>query len=58
MVEPGLRGVSGLLKDRKGDCKGAVSNMPPMQPQSRWQLIERCVPPLQDCALSLRPLLS
>ena len=56
-LDAGLRGVAVVLKDRKGDCKGAVSTTLPMQPQTREQLIERFVPLLQDCALSLRPLL-
>ena len=56
-LDAGLRGVAVVLKDRKGDCRGAVSTTLPMQPQTREQLIERFVPLLQDCALSLRLLL-
>ncbi len=56
-LDAGLRGVAVVLKDRKGDCKGAVSTTLPMQPQTREPLIERFVPLLQDCALALRPLL-
>ncbi len=56
-LDAGLRGVAVVLKDRKGECKGAVGTTLPMQPLSREQLIERFVPLLQDCALALRPLL-
>ena len=56
-LDASLRGVTVVLKDRKEDCKGAVSTTLPMQPQTREALIERFVPLLQDCALSLRPLL-
>ncbi|OYU72582.1 MAG: IclR family transcriptional regulator, partial [Burkholderiales bacterium PBB5] len=51
------RGVAVALIDRKGECKGAVGTTLPMAPSTREQLIERFVPLLQECALSLRPLL-
>jgi IclR family pca regulon transcriptional regulator len=56
-LDAGLRGVAVALKDRKGDCKGAIGTTLPMAPSTREQLIERFVPLLQECALSLRPLL-
>lgn len=56
-LDAGLRGVAVVLKDRKGECKGAVGTTLPIQPQTREQMVERFVPLLQECALALRPLL-
>ena len=56
-LDPGLRGLAVPLKDRKGECKGAVSTTVPMQPMTREQMIERFLPLLQECALALRPAL-
>lgn len=56
-LDPGLRGLAVALKDRKGECLGAVSTTMPMHPITREQMIERFLPMLQECAQALRPLL-
>ncbi len=56
-LDVGLRGISVALKDRKGDCVGAVGMTLQVLPLSREQTIERLLPLLQDLAQSLRPLL-
>lgn len=55
--DPGLRGLAVPLKDRKGECKGAVSTTMPIHPLTREQMVERFLPLLQECALALRPVL-
>ena len=56
-LDPGLRGLAVALKDRKGECLGAVSTTMPMHPITREQMVERFLPMLQECAQALRPLL-
>ena len=56
-LDVGLRGIAVALKDRKGECVGAVGMTLQVQPLSHAQLVERMLPLLQDLAQSLRPLL-
>jgi IclR family transcriptional regulator, pca regulon regulatory protein len=53
----GLRGIAVALKDRKGDCKGAVGMTLQMQGMTREQTVARLLPLLQETAQLLRPLL-
>lgn len=57
LLDPGLRGIAVALRDRKGDCKGAIGMTMPIQPDTREQMVARMLPLLQDSALALRPLL-
>ena len=57
LLDPGLRGIAMPLRDRRGECKGAIGMTMPMQPQTRAQMVARMLPLLQDAALALRPLL-
>ena len=56
-LDPGLRGLATPLKDRKGECVGAIGMTTPMMPLTREQTIERFLPLLQDAAQALRPIL-
>lgn len=56
-LDPGLRGIAVALKDRRGECVGAISTTLTLAPLSREQTVSRYLPLLQDCAQSLRPLL-
>ncbi|MEY2890959.1 MAG: hypothetical protein RJA98_867 [Pseudomonadota bacterium] len=47
-LTPGLRGIAMAVKDRKGECCGAVGSTIPMQPMSREQLIQRVLPALTE----------
>lgn len=57
LLDPGLRGIAVALRDRKGECQGAVSMTMPMQPLGREETIARLLPLLQEAAQALRPLL-
>jgi IclR family pca regulon transcriptional regulator len=57
LLDTGLRGIAVALRDRHGECRGAVSMTMPMQPLSRAQLAARMLPLLQEAAQALRPLL-
>ena len=57
LLDPGLRGIAVALRDRKGECCGAIGMTMPMQPHSREQMIARMLPLLQEAAQALRPLL-
>lgn len=56
-LDAGLRGIAVALKNRRGECKGAVSMTLPIHPLSREQTIERMLPLLQDVVQALRPLI-
>jgi IclR family transcriptional regulator, pca regulon regulatory protein len=56
-LELGLRGIAVALKDRKGECRGAVGIVLQMQTMSREQIVERLLPMLREAANLLRPLL-
>jgi IclR family transcriptional regulator, pca regulon regulatory protein len=56
-LDVGLRGLGVAVKDRKGECCGAVSMTLQMQPLSAVQVVERLLPLLQELAQGLRQLL-
>lgn len=57
LLDPGLRGIAVPLRDRRGECMGALSMTMPIQPLSRAQMVARLLPLLQETAQALRPLL-
>lgn len=56
-LDAGLRGIAVALKDRRGECKGAVGMTLPIHPLTREQVVDRMLPLLQEVAQALRPLL-
>lgn len=56
-LEPGLRGVAVPLRDRKGECKGALSMTLQMAAFSAEQTRDKLLPLLLEAAQALRPLL-
>jgi IclR family transcriptional regulator, pca regulon regulatory protein len=57
-LDAGLRGVAVALIDRKGRCRGAVGTTMPMTAyRSSEHMLEDVLPPLQEAAQGLRPLL-
>jgi IclR family pca regulon transcriptional regulator len=57
-LDAGLRGVAVALIDRKGRCKGAVGTTMPMTAYRHAEhMLETVLPPLQEAAQALRPLL-
>jgi IclR family transcriptional regulator, pca regulon regulatory protein len=57
-LDPGLRGMSVALLDRKGRCVGAVgSTMPMTAYRDGAHMLEVVLQPLQEAARSIRPLL-
>jgi IclR family pca regulon transcriptional regulator len=56
-LDLGLRGIAVPLKDRKGECKGAVGMTMQTQAMTVEQTVVRMLPLLQETAQSLRPLL-
>jgi IclR family pca regulon transcriptional regulator len=56
-LDAGLRGIALPLKNRKGECVGAVGMTLPMLPESADQMVARLLPVLQEAARSLRPIL-
>ena len=57
MTQSISRGIATPLKDRKGECVGAIGMTTPLLPLTRDQTIERFLPLLQDAAQALRPIL-
>ncbi|MBI5717134.1 MAG: helix-turn-helix domain-containing protein [Burkholderiales bacterium] len=57
LLDPGLRGIAVALRDRRGECVGAVGMTVPVRPQSREAMVERMLPLLQEAMQTLRPLL-
>lgn len=53
----GVRGLAVPVKDRKGECVGALGSTVPMQPLTRAELLGRVLPALQDTAEMLRQLI-
>ena len=53
----GLRGLALALKNRKGLCQGALGILFQMQSHTTEQMQQRLLPPLQEAAEALRPLL-
>ncbi|HEX6707104.1 MAG TPA: IclR family transcriptional regulator C-terminal domain-containing protein [Albitalea sp.] len=56
-LDTGLRGVAVPLKDRRGECKGAIGMTLQVQSYGSEEIIERLLPLLREAAQSLRPLL-
>lgn len=57
-LDAGLRGVAVALIDRKGRCKGAVGTTMPMTAyRNSEHMLEAVLPPLQEVAQGMRPLL-
>jgi IclR family transcriptional regulator, pca regulon regulatory protein len=57
-LDAGLRGVAVALLDRKGRCRGAVGTTMPMTAYRHAEhMLETMLPPLQEAAQALRPLL-
>jgi IclR family transcriptional regulator, pca regulon regulatory protein len=57
-LDAGLRGVAVALIDRKGRCKGAVGTTMPMTAYRHAEhMLQTVLPPLQEAAQALRPLL-
>ena len=56
-LDLGLRGLAVPMKDRKGECRGALGMTLQMSLMSREQVVERLLPPLREAAQALRPLI-
>jgi IclR family pca regulon transcriptional regulator len=56
-LDAGLRGIAVALKNRHGECKGAVSMTLPIHPLTREETIERMLPLLLEVVQALRPLI-
>ncbi len=56
-LDMGLRGLSVVLKDLHGECKGAIGMTVPAQSYTEQQMAERLLPLLREAAQALRPLL-
>ena len=56
-LDPGLRGIALPLKDRKGECRGAIGMTLQAQAYSSESMVEKLLPLLREAATSLRPLL-
>ncbi len=53
----GLRGIAVALKDRRGECKGAVGMTVQSQSYDAAQTVDKLLPLLREVAQTLRPLL-
>jgi IclR family pca regulon transcriptional regulator len=56
-LDLGLSGIAMALKDRKGECKGAIGMTVQSQVYTSEQMVEKLLPLLREAAQSLRPLL-
>lgn len=56
-LDLGLRGLAVPLKDRKGECRGALGMTLQLSAMKREHVIERLLPPLLEAAQALRPLI-
>jgi IclR family pca regulon transcriptional regulator len=56
-LDAGLRGIAVALKNRHGECRGAVSMTLPIHPLTRQETIERMLPLLLEVVQALRPLI-
>jgi len=56
-LDPGLRGIAMALKDRKGECRGAIGMTLQAQAYDSERMVEQLLPLLRESAQSLRPLL-
>ncbi|MFC5497678.1 IclR family transcriptional regulator C-terminal domain-containing protein [Caenimonas terrae] len=56
-LDAGLRGIALALKDRRGNCQGALGMTLQMQAYTGEQMVEQLLPLLREAAQALRPLL-
>ena len=56
-LDPGLRGIAVALKDRRGECRGAIGMTLQAQAHTSEEMAEKLLPLLREAAQSLRPLL-
>ena len=56
-LDLGLRGIAIAVKDRKGECVGAVGMTVSVHAGSSNEAAETLLPPLREVARALRPLL-
>lgn len=56
-LDAGLRGIALPLKNRRGDCVGAIGMTLPMLIETVDAAVARVLPALQDAAQALRPIL-
>ena len=56
-LDPGLRGISVALQDRRGTCKAAMGMTAPDVRYTRAQMVDQLLPLLQEAAQTLRPLI-
>ena len=56
-LDLGLSGLAVAIKDRKGECVGAMGMTVHLQNHPPLQLVETLLPPLREAARSLRPIL-
>jgi len=52
----GLRGIAMPVKDRKGECRGAIGSTMPAQPYTHDEMVQRFLPRLTEVANVLRDL--
>jgi len=52
----GLRGIAMPLKDRKGECRGAIGSTMPAQPYTHDEMVKRFLPRLTEVSNLLRDL--
>lgn len=53
----GLFGIATVVKDFRGECRGAVGMTVQIKNYDREQLVERLLPTLREAAITLRPML-
>jgi IclR family pca regulon transcriptional regulator len=56
-LDPGLRGIAVALRDRKGECQGAIGMTVQSTAFTAEQMAERLLPLLQEAAQFMRPLI-
>ena len=56
-LDPALRGIGIPVKDRKGECRGSIGMTLQSQSYTQETMLEKLLPPLQQVAAELRPLL-
>lgn len=56
-LTPGLRGMAMPVKDRRGECVGAIGLTMPMAPVTRDEMVQRILPRLTDTVQVLREIL-
>lgn len=56
-LDMGLSGLSVAVKDRKGECVGAMGMTVNLQTYTTAQIVETLLPPLREATRALRPIL-